>query len=111
MRRNANGIQGNAESLSLRRAWIEIFSRTGLPVAPAGRSPYGERGLKSQSAPKLPPRTSRSPYGERGLKYPRRRRRAGLRWSLSLRRAWIEIPSRVFRDQVGEVALLTESVD
>ena len=33
-----------------------------------GRSPYGERGLKSVS-PELPERDRRrSPYGERGLK-------------------------------------------
>ena len=76
----------------------------------------------------------RSPYGERGLKSGRRRPRCRCYWSLSLRRAWIEICSRpvsaarrgrrspygerglkyglaVGIDVVCEVALLTESVD
>ena len=34
---------------------------------------------------------SRSPYGERGLKFPDGRRNQFAAWSLSLRRAWIEI--------------------
>ena len=34
-------------SLSLRRAWIEIRSSNESIARPTGRSPYGERGLKS----------------------------------------------------------------
>ena len=78
-------------SLSLRRAWIEISMTTSSRESGTGRSPYGERGLKSvinemtqQTNPSLSLRrawieigtcgtsgaisSSRSPYGERGLK-------------------------------------------
>ena len=100
-------------SLSLRRAWIEIFGPFGRTLALAGRSPYGERGLKYIVFGEPPGRERRSPYGERGLKFEHRlliaeplgrspygerglkyhRRPDGRRQaqSLSLRRAWIEI--------------------
>ena len=54
-------------SLSLRRAWIEIFSRASSR-AETCRSPYGERGLKSRSIEIFSQKVCRSPYGERGLK-------------------------------------------
>ena len=67
-----NIIDDSFRSLSLRRAWIEI-ARTWEPTRrPDGRSPYGERGLKSRLALHRPT----------------------ARLSLSLRRAWIEITSR-----------------
>ncbi len=59
---------GKIMSLSLRRAWIEI-TRIGPARQTTGRSPYGERGLKSLGD--WPSDWSDS--------------------SLSLRRAWIEI--------------------
>ena len=75
------------------------------------RSPYGERGLKYTVILCGLFHVSRSPYGERGLKY-------GLFFgdydkmqSLSLRRAWIEIPRRFWQQPAQRVALLTESVD
>ena len=34
-------------SLSSRRAWIEIWVSEHLPEVTSGRSPHGERGLKS----------------------------------------------------------------
>ena len=55
------------------------------------RSPYGERGLKY---PPVIPATfgpSRSPYGERGLKSMSTQFVLVYEKSLSLRRAWIEI--------------------
>ena len=55
-------------SLSLRRAWIEIFSRASSS-AETCRSPYGERGLKSRSIEIFSQKVCRSPYGERGLKF------------------------------------------
>ncbi len=55
-------------SLSLRRAWIEIFSRASSR-AETCRSPYGERGLKSRSIEFFSQKVCRSPYGERGLKF------------------------------------------
>ena len=60
---------GREKSLSLRRAWIEIFGHT-ISVAQARRrSPYGERGLKLKLRRILSdPPGRRSPYGERGLK-------------------------------------------
>ena len=99
-------------SLSLRRAWIEIFSRASSR-AETCRSPYGERGLKSRSIEIFSQKVCRSPYGERGLKYRNYRNCAGFPCrspygerglklgvtvyavvfgvSLFLRRAWIEM--------------------
>ena len=57
------------ESLSSRRAWIEIKKSEIKVKKPCGCSPHGERGLKS---------LERSPWKP-------------LKTSLSSRRAWIEI--------------------
>ena len=81
--------EGLEESLSLRRAWIEI---------PTGRSAWWCS-------------TRRSPYGERGLKYREFPATPRSQWSLSLRRAWIEIPSLPHIRMTVAVALLTENVD
>ena len=54
---------------------------------------------------------SRSPYGERGLKYELCVDVHVGEGSLSLRRAWIEIPASCCRTARAAVALLTESVD
>ena len=70
MKYRANAILGKYDaSLPVRGAWIEI------PVAGEnqrdllGRSPCGERGLKSFAAALVRRRPSgRSPCGERGLK-------------------------------------------
>ena len=100
-------------SLSLRRAWIEMSRPQRRIPSLSSRSPYGERGLKSERSHSLPVgmrrspygerglkyavgvrhgrRPGRSPYGERGLKYRHRRKRRPQDQSLSLRRAWIEI--------------------
>ncbi len=40
-------------SLSLRRAWIEMRPLQRVRTPRPGRSPYGERGLKSNSLNKL----------------------------------------------------------
>ena len=64
--------EGLEESLSLRRAWIEI---------PTGRSAWWCS-------------TRRSPYGERGLKFDVLFDTVSFGGSLSLRRAWIEICPR-----------------
>ena len=56
-----------------------------------GRSPYGERGLKSRRHDCGTAGRGRSPYGERGLKYPIANPITVTPRSLSLRRAWIEI--------------------
>ena len=85
-----------------------------LSNAPIGtrRSPYGERGLKYlMSSPILRGGNRRSPYGERGLKYTRRLLTRGNLKSLSLRRAWIEIRWACVWRGTRRVALLTESVD
>ena len=55
------------------------------------RSPRGERGLKSLLYIYAYRRVGRSPHGERGLKCPYNRAEVFLLWSLSSRRAWIEI--------------------
>ena len=81
-------------SLSLRRAWIEIVLLGIFVVHDTSRSPYGERGLKSVKRGGVTNRwTSRSPYGERGLKCGVVEGPADGAASLSLRRAWIEIPT------------------
>ena len=56
-------------SLSLRRAWIEIFTIILVEPVKPSRSPYGERGLKFDEGGHCVFRISRSPYGERGLKF------------------------------------------
>ena len=55
-------------SLSSWRAWIEILLREGRLAGVDGRSPHGERGLKSGFGLILADRVGRSPHGERGLK-------------------------------------------
>ena len=83
------------QSLSLRRAWIEITTRWNYPRHCCRRSPYGERGLKYLTArSSFAKNPCRSPYGERGLKYNGQKAKSGLNKSLSLRRAWIEIAKR-----------------
>ena len=77
----------------------------------ASRSPYGERGLKSERSHSLPVGMRRSPYGERGLKYElydgkirtAGRSPYGERGLKSLMVAGVVVPEAV--------ALLTESVD
>ena len=61
-------VGGSGQSLSLRRAWIEMLSSTAARISLAGRSPYGERGLKYFAVLSFVGNYSRSPYGERGLK-------------------------------------------
>ena len=123
------------ESLSLRRAWIEIANRSTNASAWTCRSPYGERGLKfylSGTRPHqikslslrrawiemAPIPAARSAHG--GSLSLRRawieiEREWGVisdqRRSLSLRRAWIEITIRERYYRQHPVALLTESVD
>ena len=62
-----------------------------------GRSPYGERGLKSISRLPIRMARGRSPYGERGLKLSDPPGLSVLFRSLSLRRAWIEMLTRTGR--------------
>ena len=99
-----------------------------------GRSPHGERGLKSRLRRLAGEIACRSPHGERGLKSRSNAPPPEGHMSLSSRRAWIEIVDRDGADHVtagrsphGErglkfldlldrldhigVALLTESVD
>ena len=66
---DCNGWAGkHVWSLSSWRAWIEILRRLWKRRA-TGRSPHGERGLKSAYAnPQQMVLLSRSPHGERGLK-------------------------------------------
>ena len=80
-------------SLSLRRAWIEINLLRKVGEKDYSRSPYGERGLKYHQSDGIDQRRRRSPYGERGLKYQDGCPQILSEQSLSLRRAWIEIPS------------------
>ena len=106
----------DTQSLSSRRAWIEIHNELPKVLQSYCRSPHGERGLKSllSHVPSLLVQR-RSPHGERGLKLsvqavqgqvlgrsPHGER--GLKFdccisvgtviaSLSSRRAWIEIES------------------
>ena len=108
-------VQRGCESLSLRRAWIEITSRPLPPptrsslslrrawieIARANASDGPSRSLSLRRAwieitirPFVIGWPCRSPYGERGLKFgaPAEPERDDA--SLSLRRAWIEMDSR-----------------
>ena len=86
-------VQRGCESLSLRRAWIEITSR---PLPPPTRSSLSLRRawIEITIRPFVIGWPCRSPYGERGLKFgaPAEPERDDA--SLSLRRAWIEMDSR-----------------
>ena len=82
---------GSGESLSLRRAWIEISTTCWKQFADWSlslRRAWIEIGWPRYTTPK---RLSRSPYGERGLKYLMISTCPTWCASLSLRRAWIEI--------------------
>ena len=79
------------ESLSSWRAWIEIRG-PGLGLPDGGRSPHGERGLKSRRDHRNPAGSEgRSPHGERGLKLSDRNDMYLMKTSLSSWRAWIEM--------------------
>ena len=69
--------------------YVKFLKETLDQLDKAGRSPYGERGLKSTA-------TITATTGSQ---------------SLSLRRAWIEITTCNVGARPEEVALLTESVD
>ncbi len=107
-------MQIRKESLSSRRAWIEIENGTAKGRKLVCRSPHGERGLKCglgempiAESMSLSSRRAwiemffaddadwvdlgRSPHGERGLKYVWHDVRSRTCKSLSSRRAWIEI--------------------
>ena len=76
-------------SLSSRRAWIEIINNAKSSRSFSGRSPHGERGLKSRSEVDA----------------------CVSELSLSSRRAWIEMFHGDGLRVHAQVALLTESVD
>ena len=57
------------QSLPTRGAWIEIKAVDPSLKLDSGRSPHGERGLKSAVGKKPAAGYGRSPHGERGLKY------------------------------------------
>mgnify|MGYP006906176117 CR=1 FL=1 len=60
-------------------------------IRSTSRSPHGERGLKSFKYGGIVDEISRSPHGERGLKSDVYTGTGGVTLSLSSRRAWIEI--------------------
>ena len=91
-----NIIDDSFRSLSLRRAWIEI-ARTWEPTRrPDGRSPYGERGLKSRLALHRPTARLSLSLRRAWIEIARANASDGPSRSLSLRRAWIEITIRPF---------------
>ena len=84
-------LQDSIRSLPTRGAWIEIGESEKVRHRAEGRSPRGERGLKSRRENRTTSRPCRSPRGERGLKFEHDALRAdGIR-SLPTRGAWIEI--------------------
>ena len=109
-----------SRSLSSRRAWIEMCSifavmynicvalltesvdwntcEVNRLCTDGSRSPHGERGLKwGYIWPRRIRKLSRSPHGERGLKFYRGKGVYPHMWSLSSRRAWIEIRRFTFK--------------
>ena len=103
----------DSESLSSRRAWIEIIFRieplTFSQVSLSSRRAWIE--IKSEKRLKIV-RFGRSPRGERGLKFVLSRvYKNGYYLSLSSRRAWIEICACLHQRNDENVALLAESVD
>ena len=101
-----------AMSLSSRRAWIEIVvSEVSVESSKAGRSPHGERGLKSSPAINLKFKTSSLSSRRAWIEMQYAGSLTALYASLSSRRAWIEIILQNGLDSGAYVALLTESVD
>ena len=82
-----------AQSLSSRRAWIEMLESNGVELQTNSRSPHGERGLKFKHRIVQGLAAGRSPHGERGLKFALFAQNGTIGASLSSRRAWIEIIS------------------
>ena len=78
-------------SLPVRGAWIEIVLDEKISGERSGRSPCGERGLKSACFRVIPSADRRSPCGERGLKSPNLICKHYISGSLPVRGAWIEI--------------------
>ena len=81
-------------SLSLRRAWIEIFDGGWRGGSRGGRSPYGERGLKSCCGRGLLDVQASLSLRRAWIEISNPRPWNGRHESLSLRRAWIEISTR-----------------
>ena len=103
---------GDRSSLPMRGAWIEIWSSFPRGSALQGRSPCGERGLKSLKLLKIwLVLASRSPCGERGLKLLMVVTLLSVRLSLPMRGAWIEICSSRRRCIMRVVVLHTGDVD
>ena len=80
-------------------------------IAIPGRSPQGERGLKSHRHWEQLLLLCRSPQGERGLKYQGRAGRLAEAPSLPARGAWIEIPGQLLLRPERRVAPRKGSVD
>ena len=93
-------------SLPTRGAWIEIWTPPVWWPRRWGRSPHGERGLKSANRLLMGRLSGRSPHGERGLKLPGWPVLRFLPTSLPTRGAWIEIP-RLPRWRTGQRSLPT----
>ena len=95
------GLKSHGQGAGIRRTSRSPYGERGLKYrlqyakhCTSSRSPYGERGLKLNVSQAQDTQACRSPYGERGLKYfAERVNRNVIVWSLSLRRAWIEIGS------------------
>ena len=84
----------DCRSLSLRRAWIEIFDGGWRGGSRGGRSPYGERGLKSCCGRGLLDVQASLSLRRAWIEISNPRPWNGRHESLSLRRAWIEISTR-----------------
>ena len=61
-------LEADRRSLPTRGAWIEMSTPLVMLPQCRGRSPHGERGLKSGASAALEHQIGRSPHGERGLK-------------------------------------------
>ena len=100
-----------AASLSPRRAWIEILVTVERLKKLSSLSPR-RAWIEIQLGGKIKAgRMSRSPHGERGLKFNVHQVSSSFSGSLSSRRAWIEMLRTKSHQKRLPVALLTESVD
>ena len=84
-------------SLPTRGAWIEMPYSPQRKNRSLGRSPHGERGLKSLRVAIVCKSPGRSPHGERGLKFSHELFPVLPGKSLPTRGAWIEIDSNFQR--------------
>ena len=83
------------QSLPVRGAWVEMACHLGVAGGKSGRSPCGERGLKSPCCSYSRPLAASLPVRGAWVEMLKVERFCALSWSLPVRGAWVEISNAV----------------